>query len=49
MSLFVGFSQTGRADVRVDLSRHETLVAEQLLNAAYIGTAIEQMRGKTMT
>ena len=34
------------SDVRINLSRREALVTEQLLDNAKIGTRVEQMSGK---
>src|SRR5688572_32501468 len=48
MGLFVDGLHAGRADVRVDLRRAEALVAEQFLNAADVGAAIEQVGGETV-
>lgn len=49
MGLLVRFAEACGTDVGVDLSRHETLVAEQFLNAPDVSPAIEQVCGKTMT
>lgn len=49
MSVFVGLSQTTRADVSIDLSRRQTLVTKEFLNGPEVGTAVEQMRRKTVT
>ena len=49
MSPFVHFAQAGRADVRIDLCRHEAFVSQQFLHTADIGTAIEQMSGKAVS
>lgn len=48
MSLLVGFAQACCTDVRVDLRRHKTLVAKQLLNAADVSPAIEQVGREAM-
>ena len=48
MSLLVRFLHAASADVRVDLRRCQTLVAEQLLNAAQVRTSIEQVCRKTV-
>ena len=44
MRLLVSFLHSPSADVGVDLRRRQTLVAEQFLNAAQVGAAIEQVR-----
>ena len=48
MSLFVGLLEPRRADVRIDLSRYQTLVPQQFLNAADVGAAVEQMGRETV-
>ena len=48
MGFFVGFAQVGRADVRIDLSRDQAFVAQQLLHATDVGAPVEQMGGKAM-
>ena len=48
MCLLVGFLHATGADVGVDLRRGETLVAEQFLDTAQVGAAVEQVRGETM-
>ncbi len=48
MGLFVGRTQVGRADVRVDLRGDQALVAQQLLHAANVGAAIQQVRGEAV-
>ncbi len=40
----VGFLQTLRRDVRVNLSRGQARVTEQFLHAAQVRTGVEQMR-----
>src|SRR4029079_14095359 len=49
MGLLVRGPQAGGADVGVDLRGDETLVAQQLLHAADVGAAVEQMRCKTVS
>ena len=44
MALAVHREQLGRVDVRVALRRAETRVAEQLLNRAEVGAALQQVR-----
>jgi hypothetical protein len=41
MGFIVNFFEAGRANVRVNLRRHEAFMAEQFLNAANIGPAVE--------
>ena len=48
MGLLVDLSQSGGADVRIDLRRDQTLVAEQFLDAADLGAAVEQVGGKAV-
>src|SRR4051794_35297800 len=48
MGLQIGGPKSGGADVGVDLGGDEAFVAQQLLNAANIGAAIEQVRGEAM-
>ena len=48
MRLLVDRAETCRADMRIDLRRHEALVSEQLLNATDIGTSVEQVSGETV-
>ena len=43
MGVAVGRAEPGRRDVRVDLRRREALVAEQLLDDAQVGAAVEQV------
>ena len=49
MRSLVDFAQAGGADVRVDLRRHQALVAEQFLHAADVGAAVEQVRGEAVS
>src|SRR4029453_12722452 len=46
MGPLVGGAEAGGADVRVNLRGYEAFVTEQLLDAADVGTAVEQMRRK---
>ena len=48
MGLLVGRAEIGCADVRVDLRGDKALVPEQLLDAANVGTAVEQVRSKAV-
>jgi len=48
VGFFVGGTEVAGADVRVDLRRDQAFVAEQLLNAADVGAAVQQMRRKTV-
>jgi len=48
VSVFVRFAETLGADMRVNLRRRETFVAQQFLYGPQIGTAIEEMRGERM-
>jgi len=48
MRLFIDRFQTGSTDVRIDLSGHQALVAQQLLDATDVGTTIQQMGRKTV-
>src|SRR5437762_8333399 len=48
MRLFVDGPQASGADVGVDLGGDEALVAEELLDAADVGAAVEQVRGKAV-
>src|SRR5882724_6941036 len=43
MGPFVHLAQPGGGDVRIDLRRRQALVAQQLLDAADIGAAIQEM------
>ena len=47
MGLLVDRAEAG-ADMRVDLRRHQALVPQQLLHAADVGAAVEQMRGEAV-
>src|SRR2546430_1117501 len=49
MGFFVDGPQSRGADVGVDLRGDEALVAEELLDAADVGAAVEQVGGKTVT
>src|ERR1043166_5697089 len=49
MGLLVYFHHATALNLRVGLRRGERAVAQQLLNAAQISTAIQQMRGEGMT
>ena len=44
----VGGAESGGADVGVDLRRHQALVAQQLLHAADVGAAVQQVRGEAV-
>ncbi len=46
--MIIGFEQTLRRHMRVNLGRGETAMAEQLLDAAQVRAVIEQMRGETV-
>ena len=48
MRFIVSFAESRRANMRVDLSCHQTLMAEQLLDTPNIRPAIQQVRGKAM-
>ena len=48
MSFFVNGPDPCRADVRVDLGRDETFVAQQLLDAADVSTGIQQVSCETV-
>ena len=48
MRFIIRFSQALRADVRVNLSRRQTLVAEQFLNASNVRPSVKQVCGKAM-
>ena len=48
MKFLVGFPQMAVGDVRVNLRRRNIGVSEHLLNAANIGTILNQMRRKRM-
>ena len=48
MGFAVGFAESGRADVGVDLRGHQAFVAEQFLHAADVGAAVEEMRGEAV-
>src|SRR5688572_12982547 len=48
VGLLVDGAERSRADVRIDLRRDQALMAQQLLHAANVGPAIEQVRGETM-
>src|SRR3989338_146292 len=48
MCLVVNLLQPLRRDVRVDLRRGQTRMAEQLLDAAQIRTVLQQVRGETV-
>lgn len=45
MSAPVDFTQLSNGDVRVDLSSTELLMAEQQLNAAQVGSAVQHQGG----
>ena len=49
MGSFVDSLQICGAHVGIDLRRRETLVTEQLLDAANVGSVVEQVRGETMS
>ena len=49
MCLTVCAAQTRRRDVRVDLRRAQAGVAEQLLDDAQVGAALEQMAGERVS
>ena len=49
VGLFVGFTETTSTHVRVDLGCCQTLVSQQFLDTAEIGSTVEQMRRETMT
>ncbi len=48
MSFLVRRLQIARAHVRVDLRRDEAFVAQELLHAADVGAAVEQVRGEAV-
>ena len=43
MGLFVDLAQAGSTDVGINLLSHQTLVAQQFLYAANIGTGVQQV------
>jgi len=49
MALLVSPNQIGNREMRIKLRRGDTGVTEQLLDKAQIGSAIEQVRRKTVT
>ena len=49
VSSIVNFLEVRGANMRVDLSRHETFVTEEFLDTTDVRSAIEQMRGKAMS
>ena len=48
MGPFVDLAEAGGADVGVDLRRYQALVAEQFLDAADVGAAVEQVGGEAV-
>jgi hypothetical protein len=48
MGFFVSGAEPGGGDVSVDLSRDEALVAEELLDGADVGAAIEKVSGEAV-
>mgnify|MGYP003334015244 FL=1 len=46
VGFFVGFPQSASADVGVNLGGCETFVSEKFLDAAQVGSAIEQVSGE---
>jgi hypothetical protein len=44
MGLPIGGLEAPRRDVRIDLGRRKVLVAEQLLDDAQVGPAVEEVR-----
>jgi hypothetical protein len=48
MRLLVGRFQVRRAHVRVDLRRDQAFVAEEFLDAADVGAAVEEVRGEAV-
>ena len=48
MASFVGSLKARNSDVRVDLSRGYADVAQELLNVAQIGAAVENVRGEAV-
>jgi len=48
MRLLIYMEQTVPRDVGVDLGRCQIAVSEQFLDAAQVGTAVEQVSGETM-
>ena len=46
MTLLIHREELRRVDVRISLRRGEARVAEQLLNRAQIGAALQQVRRK---
>lgn len=46
VGFFVGFAQSASADVGVNLGGCETFVSEKFLDAAQVGSAIEQVCGE---
>lgn len=49
MRFVVGFTHSLRADVRVDLRRRQTLVAEQLLDATKVRSTVEHVGRECVT
>jgi len=48
MGLLVGFLHATRANVRVDLRRCQTLVAEEFLDTSQVRAAVEQVCGEAV-
>ncbi len=49
MGLLIDSLQSGCTHVRIDLGGHQTLVSQEFLNTANVGTPIKQVGGKTMS
>lgn len=43
VSLFVDLSQSGRADVRIDLGGNEALMSQEFLHASNVRPSVQQM------